>query len=375
MQFLIFDFDGVLGDTLEPLVKVNARVDGTDESTARNKLLSYYDKKTPHGKEKSPQDVEKWAKFYETLGIELHQNGYNLFDDFIKEISKISNAKLAIVSSANTIFAKQVLKQTHLDFTHILGFQDHHSKEEKVKIIAKDWGVDMNELYYFTDTKTDFWELENILDKTKIIGCAWGWQGFDKLNEVLPENQILKEFSDIHLVIEPKESDLIEKSIYLENLKNWCQRDSRGIVVSGCLLNGDKKVLIQRRSPNRRLYPDFWELSFGGHLVDNESIFEAIQREMLEETNLSLDKINGLIQIYDWEVPDSSRKDSDNHLKREFVFVVTTKSNLSELKIEDGKVTEQKWINLEELEELNKSDKMDEYIYKLLKKVLINNSL
>lgn len=59
-------------------------------------------------------------------------------------------------------------------------------------------GVEVGEIYYFTDTKTDVWELENYLDKSKIIGCAWGWQGFEKLSEVLPKEQILKEFKDVH---------------------------------------------------------------------------------------------------------------------------------------------------------------------------------
>ena len=157
--------------------------------------------KTPHGKEKSAEQLEKWAKLYDILGKELHQMGYDLFEGFIQEIAKIQDVKLAIVSSANTIHTTEIVKQTGLDFTHVLGFQDHHSKEEKVKAIAKDWEVDLNELYYFTDTKTDFWELEELLDKTKIIGCAWGFQGYNKLLEVLPKEQILKEFSDIHNII------------------------------------------------------------------------------------------------------------------------------------------------------------------------------
>jgi len=43
MKYLIFDFDGVLGDTLEPLVKINAKVDGTTQEQARNKILSHYE--------------------------------------------------------------------------------------------------------------------------------------------------------------------------------------------------------------------------------------------------------------------------------------------------------------------------------------------
>ena len=262
MKYLIFDFDGVLGDTLKPLVKINAKVDNTTEAQALHKILSYYYKKTPHGKEKSVEDLEVWSKFYEILGVELHKHGYDLFDGFIQEILKIQDVKLAIVSSANTVYAKSNVKQTGLNFTHVLGFQNHHYKEEKVKIVAKDWDIDLNQLYYFTDTKTDFWELEHLLDKTKIIGCTWGWQGYDKLLEVLPASQILKEFSDIHLILPPDLNDLKEGSQYFKNLEDRSKKDLRDMVIGGFIKNSEDKILVQKRGPNRRLFPNCWDLSF-----------------------------------------------------------------------------------------------------------------
>jgi 8-oxo-dGTP pyrophosphatase MutT (NUDIX family)/phosphoserine phosphatase len=369
MHYLIFDFDGVLGDTLEPLVKINAKVDGTAQEQARNKILSHYENKTPHGKEKSIEEIQKWAKFYEILGKELHQEGYNLFEGFIEEIAKISDVRLAIVSSANTIHTKSIVNQTGLDFTHVLGFQDHHSKEEKVKIIAKDWGVDLNELYYFTDTKTDFWELEDLLDKTKIIGCTWGWQGYDKLREVLPTNQILKEFADIHLVLPPVLDDLKEGSEYFKNLGSWSKRDNRDIVIGGFIKNQEGKILVQKRSPTRRLFPNCWDLSFGGHVEIGESIYEAIKRELFEETGLELDAILDIILIYDWSLELESQKAGENPLRREFDFIISVKGDLENIKIEEGKVSEIRWIDQSEIEILKDGNNGD-YIYNLARKVL-----
>ena len=73
--------------------------------------------------------------------------------------------------------------------------------KKKLEQICKDWNIDISEAYYFTDTQTDVKELRDIMDPGKIIGCAWGYQGYDKLLEVLPASQILREFSDIHNVI------------------------------------------------------------------------------------------------------------------------------------------------------------------------------
>ena len=370
MKYLIFDFDGVLGDTLEPLVKINAKVDGTTETQALNKILSHYENKTPHGKEKTAQDLEKWANLYEILGKELHQIGYNLFDGFIQEIGKIKDSKLAIVSSANTIQTKSIIDQTNLDFTHVLGFQDHHSKEEKVKMIANDWGVNLNELYYFTDTKTDFWELEDLLDKTKIIGCAWGWQGYNKLNEVLPASQILKDFTDIHLVIPPSLADLEEDSEYFKKLEKWSKRDNRDIVIGGFIKNSEGKILVQKRGPNRRLFPSCWDVSFGGHVELGETICQAMHRELKEETGLMLDQIMEIITIFDWEVGPESQKAYENPLRREFDFIISVKGDLDNIKIEEDKVTEIRWIGLEEIEILKENKGLDLFMYNLAKKAL-----
>ena len=370
MKYLIFDFDGVLGDTLEPLVKINAKVNNSTEAEALNKILSHYENKTPHGKEKSAEELVKWANLYHILGEELHQMGYNLFDGFIQEIANIQDVKLAIVSSANTIYTKQFLKQTGLDFTHVLGFQDHHSKEEKVKTIAKDWGADLNELYYFTDTKTDFWELEELLDKTKIIGCAWGWQGYDKLMEVLPASQILREFSDIHLAISPSLVYLKEGSEYFKNLESWSKRDGRDIVIGGFIKNLDGKILVQKRGPNRRLFPNCWDVSFGGHVEPGETIYEAMKRELFEETGLELGQILDQIITYDWETEPNPQKPNENLLRREFDFNVEVKGDLENIIIEKDKVTEILWIGVEELEILKENRGLDDYIYNLAKKAL-----
>ncbi len=61
----------------------------------------------------------------------------------------------------------------------------------------------MKDVYYFTDTKADVYELESTLGKNKIIGCAWGFSGLDGLRDVLPEKQILRDFKDIHRFFNP----------------------------------------------------------------------------------------------------------------------------------------------------------------------------
>ena len=50
----------------------------------------------------------------------------------------------------------------------------------------------------------------------------------------------------------------------------------------GALLLREGRVLLGRRSPDRRWLPDAWDL-FGGHIEPGESPDQALQRELAEE--------------------------------------------------------------------------------------------
>ncbi|MBP6858434.1 MAG: class I tRNA ligase family protein [Candidatus Pacebacteria bacterium] len=39
------------------------------------------------------------------------------------------------------------------------------------------------------------------MGRERMIGCAWGWHGYEKLNELLPEKMILREFKDVRKVL------------------------------------------------------------------------------------------------------------------------------------------------------------------------------
>lgn len=53
------------------------------------------------------------------------------------------------------------------------------------------------------------------------------------------------------------------------------------VVVAGLLLRAGRGLLVHR-SPNRRWYPDCWDLP-GGHVEGDESPAAALRRELFEE--------------------------------------------------------------------------------------------
>lgn len=55
-------------------------------------------------------------------------------------------------------------------------------------------------------------------------------------------------------------------------------------IVNALLLSEDK-VLLARRSAQRKAYPDLWSFP-GGHVEDNETFYQALHRELSEELGI-----------------------------------------------------------------------------------------
>ncbi len=201
-KYLIFDFDGVIGDTYDICVKSNMMLDNLTQAEAVEHTIRYFNNKPDHSKGHSLSEEEiksklDWIRRYGEIMAKME---YSLFDEFNKAIKNLSNTKIAIISAGSSLYINKRIPETGLNPTHVLTYEDHHSKEEKIEQVCKDWGVSMRDIYYFTDTKADVYELENCLDRKKIIGCAWGYCGYDLLRELLPEEQVLKEANDVNKI-------------------------------------------------------------------------------------------------------------------------------------------------------------------------------
>ena len=56
------------------------------------------------------------------------------------------------------------------------------------------------------------------------------------------------------------------------------------------IINSKGQVLLQRRSPNKRMWPNLWDVTAGGHVSSGEFGFQAIIRECKEELGIELNK-------------------------------------------------------------------------------------
>jgi len=245
-KYLIFDWEGVFGDTFDSIVssylELNNLAKGERENVV-NYILNERMVKPKYTKEKnfSQEEIAEQISFREKEYELKLKYGIKYFQGFIEEVRKIKNVKMAIVSTAHQNFLDEFTGNSGLDFDFLLGFKPGFNKEDGVLEVCKNWGVETSQIYFFTDTIRDVVELETVIPKAKIIGCQWGFHG-EKLKEVLPEAQILKNFSEIHGIIKSEKSTNLQKLAlegieevtffssdykergvnFIENIKDWC---------------------------------------------------------------------------------------------------------------------------------------------------------
>ncbi len=146
-------------------------------------------------------------------------------------------------------------------------------------------------------------------------------------------------------------------SKYLSSLQKQAEAAKKQIVVSALILNKDK-IFVQKRSSDRKLFPNCWDV-VGGHLEKGENIISTLSREIKEETSWQLEKILGHFYTFDWQAQAQE--------KREFAFLLIVSGDLKKPILEKDKHSEFLWLASNQLEILK--DKPDDlYIYELVKK-------
>lgn len=126
----------------------------------------------------------------------------------------------------------------------------------------------------------------------------------------------------------------------------------RAIVVFIVSLDG-QKVLLQKRSKDKKLWPDMWDVAVGGHVDAGEFSYQAAIREAKEELGLSL-KPQDLIHIGS----TTSENLEGDIINRHFndYFVAHLDLDPAQITLQPEEVQEIKWISVDEFEDFIKND-------------------
>ena len=135
--------------------------------------------------------------------------------------------------------------------------------------------------------------------------------------------------------------------------------------------NDKKRILLQKRCSLKKLFPNMWDISVGGHVSSLESSIDSIKRELGEELGLSLDKLDIKLIKRIKEIFKNGDIDS-----REFVDVYLTFADvdLKDVVLQEDEVSEVCWFTKQELNDLIQNKKIVSHNeeFKIINEILVN---
>jgi phosphoglycolate phosphatase len=191
MKLLLFDFDGVLVDSLDVYEKTV-----TD-------CLKAIDRPLTRGREEFLELFE--GNFYESLvqkGIPLEKfvtasvdilskinyaemKPFDAIRPVLRELSK--HHPMIVISSNDTPTISEALRLYDFDgiFQDVLGSDFMLSKTEKILHVIKKYSATLQDIYYIGDTTGDIKEGKQAGVKT--VGITWGWHSKNLMAAANPD--------------------------------------------------------------------------------------------------------------------------------------------------------------------------------------------
>ncbi|MCX5848369.1 MAG: HAD-IA family hydrolase, partial [Deltaproteobacteria bacterium] len=179
MKLFLFDFDGVLVDSLnvyektvtDCLKKINQPL-----TRGREEFLELFEDNFYESLKKKGVDLDVFLKAAEDILARVKIKELKPVAAMAQIIKELHNNHCLIVVSSNDYDSiKEALDYFHYDgyFRDILGSDFMFSKKEKILFAAKKYQTDLQDIYYVGDTTGDIKEGKQAGIKT--VGVTWGW--------------------------------------------------------------------------------------------------------------------------------------------------------------------------------------------------------
>ncbi|MGO1581421.1 MAG: NUDIX hydrolase [Peptoniphilaceae bacterium] len=163
----------------------------------------------------------------------------------------------------------------------------------------------------------------------------------------------MAEYWDIYNVKGKKKNKIVRKGDFLK-------KGDYHLVVEGWIRNSQGYFLIQKRSGNKKLFPNKWYCSLGGSVQARENPKEGLIREAKEE--LGIDISNNKIRL--------KRIIVDKFIIF-YIYLIDRNFKIENLDIQEEEVADAKIANLEEIERMIDEDEMIslDYYHKFFKSI------
>ena len=106
------------------------------------------------------------------------------------------------------------------------------------------------------------------------------------------------------------------------------------------------KILLQQRSANKKLWPNLWDITAGGHVLANELGYQAVIRETKEEIGIDIEK-----EDLEFIGCTTSENIKGNIINRHFneYYVAYKDIDIKDIKLQLEEVQDIKWFDKEEV--------------------------
>jgi phosphoglycolate phosphatase len=191
MKLFLFDFDGVLVDSLavyEKTVMDNLQKIHQPIIRNREEFLELFDDNFYESLKNKGIDLDVFMKASEDILAQVKIKDMKPFPEVAPVIEELhKNHCLIVVSSNDCASIKESLDFFNYDkyFKEILGSDFMFSKKEKILYAAKEYHVALDDIYYIGDTTGDIKEGREAGVKT--VGVTWGWHSKEKMAAAKPD--------------------------------------------------------------------------------------------------------------------------------------------------------------------------------------------
>lgn len=108
------------------------------------------------------------------------------------------------------------------------------------------------------------------------------------------------------------------------------------------VINNNNEILMQKRSSNKKVYPNLWSIFVKGHVQAGESSIDACIRELNEEVgiNITSNELNYLYTIFEKVI-------KENFIERIFydTYILRKDFNLNDITIQKEELSEIKLVD------------------------------
>ena len=191
MKLFLFDFDGVLADSLdvyEKTVKDCLKDIKQPLIKTREEFLELFEDNFYESLKNKGIDLDEFMKAADDILAQVKIKDMKPFPDVAPVIKELHTKHCLIVVSSNDYASiKEALDLFNYDdyFRDILGSDFMFSKKEKILYAAGKYNVALEDIYYIGDTTGDIKEGKQAGVKT--VGVTWGWHGKEKMAAAQPD--------------------------------------------------------------------------------------------------------------------------------------------------------------------------------------------